>query len=106
MVGVGPAAPGEESDTPEQYLDRWLDRLKQRRTNWSQTPIERGRINGLSFIRIHWSGTDPDNQAKLHGFVYVAKDGPKYIQIRSQDVEAHHEQSLKIAETAALTFKK
>jgi hypothetical protein len=41
----------------------------------------------------------------MRGFMYVAIDGNQFIAISSQDVVPHDEEALKLAETAALTFR-
>jgi len=41
----------------------------------------------------------------MHGFSYVSVDGGTIVQLSSQDVEPHHPSALKLAETAALTFR-
>ncbi|MFL5331482.1 MAG: hypothetical protein ACJ8C4_21540 [Gemmataceae bacterium] len=106
MVGIVSPPPGEANDSIEKHLDKLLDTQKKDRTDYSQTATERGTINGLAFVRAHWSGINSENQRKLHGFYYVTKEGTTFYHIRSQDVEPHHEQALKIAEATALTFKK
>ena len=80
--------------------------IQRRRTNWSQTATERGKVNGLDFLRVRWSGAEKTKGSNMHGFIYVAQDGLNFIQIGSQDIEPHHEQSLKLAEAAVLTIKK
>lgn len=90
----------------EQILDKFLESVKARRVNWTETKHESGKINGLSFVRKYWTGTEPSKQWKMRGFMYLALDGSNYIQISSQDVEPHHEQALKLAEAAAFTFQK
>jgi hypothetical protein len=90
----------------EKELDELLEGFKRRRSNWTQTSPERGQVNGLTFVRTYWSGIDPARQGKLHGFMYAAKEGSTLITLSSQDVELHHERALKLAEAAALTFKK
>ena len=77
--------------------------LHRQRSNWTQTSPERGQLNGLTFVRAHFSG---DKEGKRNGFMYVAKDGSTVIQITSQDAEPHHEHALKLAEAAALTFQR
>jgi hypothetical protein len=42
----------------------------------------------------------------MHGFQYVARSGPNFLQISSQDVEPLHKESLKLAEAAELTLKR
>jgi hypothetical protein len=107
MIVLQSPPPGEAKNmTLEQYLDKMLEGVKGRRTNWTQTPPERGQSNGLTFVRAYWTGTEPEKHWKMHGFMYVTKDASKFIHLTSQDVEPNHEQALKLAETAALTFKK
>ena len=42
----------------------------------------------------------------MHGFSYTALDGRTVIQLASQDVDDYQEEALKIAEAAALTFRR
>jgi hypothetical protein len=93
---------------PDQLLVSALRALHRLYESWSQTDDETGRVNGLTFLRARWSGTDAAKKWKLHGFVYVyvAPDDNLVVQLRSQDVEPNHEQALKVAEAAALTFRK
>jgi hypothetical protein len=95
-----------QKTTLEQFLDSMLGGIKRRRKDWKQTAVERGQINGLTFLRVRWSGTEAAKGWKMHGFMYVARDGPNFIQIASQDVEPNHAEALKLAEAAALTFRK
>jgi hypothetical protein len=100
--------PPEEAkkSTPEDFLEGMLKGIARRRTGWQQTPAESGQVNGLTMLRARWSGTEPARQWKMHGFQYVAQDGLSFIQISSQDVEPHHEEPLRLAEVAALTFQR
>src|SRR5262245_40164808 len=75
MVGLTSRPPEEANASLEQYLDTLLEGVKRRRTNWTQTSPERGQVNGLTFVRARWSGTEPEKQWAMHGFMYVAKDG-------------------------------
>ena len=68
--------------TLENFVERMLAAVKALRQDWQQTPAERGQVNGLS----------------MHGGTFIC--------IRSQDVAPHDEQALKLAEAAALTFRK
>jgi hypothetical protein len=104
MVGAPPA--GERLPGLDELLTKMLDGVKRRRQNWSQSAPERGTINGLTFLRTRWSGTEPNQGWKMHGVMYVAIDGGSFIQLHTQDVEPHHEQALKRSEAAANTFKK
>jgi hypothetical protein len=104
MVGSPPA--GSALPGVDEYLEVMLDGVKRRRRDWSQSTPERGTVNGLTFLRTRWSGTDPASGRKLHGVMYVAVDGRWYISLHTQDVEPHHGQALKIGEAAAQTFVK
>jgi hypothetical protein len=107
LIRLASSPPGEAKDsTLEQHFEEMLEGFKRRRTNWTQTSPELGQINGLTFMRTHWSGNDADKQWKMHGFMYAGKDGSAFILLSSQDVEPNHEQALKVAETSVLTFKK
>jgi hypothetical protein len=102
-------APAEEakSFTAEQLLDKRLQAVKGKGVpNLTQTATERGQVNGLTFVRAYWTGTHVEKPWKMHGFLYVAKEGSTLFYLSSQDVEPNHEKALKVAETAALTFKK
>jgi hypothetical protein len=92
-------------------LDEWLSnslngRQRRHAQNWSQTNIDQGQINGLTFDRTSWSGKADHFGVPARGFIYVAIDGSNYIEISGQDVEPNHETTLKLGEAAALTFHK
>ena len=88
----------------EQILDELVASIEQERRDWNRTPTEKGLINGLLFVRTHWSGTDIRSGRKMYGFNYVTLVGEKIIQLSSQDVEPYHKESLELAESSAFTF--
>jgi hypothetical protein len=90
----------------EQALDKFLTSIETRRKNWNRTPAERGKVNGMTFVRSRWSGTDLTTEKKMRGFSYVTIDNGTLVQISSQDVEPHDKVALETAEAAALTFIK
>jgi hypothetical protein len=99
--------PGESFDMPlERLADRLLAAVKRRRTNWQQGPAEKGAVNGMPFVRIRWSGTNPEVNRNTEGFVYVAVDGKDVVQLSGQDVVPGGSQALRLDEASALTFKK
>lgn len=107
MVAIAAPPPGERNTyTLEEVLDEFLAGVQRRRQNWTRTVSEHGQVNGLTFVRARWSGTEPTNQLKMHGFSYVTLHGQTVIQISSQDAEPHPEAALRLAEAAALTFQK
>lgn len=103
MVGTPPK--GERIPPLEEALNEMLQGSRRSLKDWSQTPTEFGEVNGLSFARTRWSGTHVVKGAKMHGFTYVAFDGPRFIQMGAQDV-APHEETLKVGEAAALTLQR
>ena len=91
--------------TLEQTLDELISALSFQRKNWTRSATEKGMINGLVFARSRWHGED-ETIGRMRGFVYVALAGDTLIQISSQDVEAHNERALRVAESSAFTFER
>lgn len=107
MVTLTTLTDQERQDaTLEILLQETLHEFQSVRTDWSTGPIRQGRLNGLSYVRCAWSGTEKLTARRSHGFLYMLQDGPTIIQIRSQDVEPHHAETLKVADAAARTFRK
>lgn len=97
---------GQPMPTVETPLGRLLEGARRPRDEWQQTSTEIGQVSGLTFGRVRWSGIEPAMGARTHGFIYVAVEGRRTIELSSQDVEPHHETALKVAEASALTFRK
>jgi hypothetical protein len=92
-------------------LSEIMDAVKQRRTDWSQTPAEQGKINGLPFIRSSWSGVASSAARKglsgraMHGTVYLTVHDNRAVQIMCQDVAPDHGEWLRLGGFAASTFR-
>jgi hypothetical protein len=98
---------GQAPNLPlEQLADKLLGGLKRRRNNYQQGNPEKGVVNGMNFARIRWTGTESVQNRKMEGFIYVAQDGNKIIQINCQDFVPEARQALPLAEASVLTFKK
>jgi hypothetical protein len=97
---------GEKKRSLDEFMRGLLDGVKRRRTGWTETAIERGQINGLTFLRARWSGADSTSNLPMHGFMYAALDNGTYISLSSQDIDPNYDQPLKLAEAAVMTFKK
>ncbi len=88
-----------------------MERVKQRRTDWSQTPVEQGKINGQPFVKCSWAGIATSaaraglSGRKMHGIIYLTIYNNELVQIMCQDVAPEHEESLKLGGCAALTFR-
>lgn len=71
--------------TAEQLLANALNSQKRGYDDWTQTAVERGRINGLTFARAYWTGTLGQDKRKLRGVSYFAVDGSLMIVLTAQD---------------------
>ena len=91
LVAVGPTPQGMgRKITAEQLLANALNSQKRGYTEWTQTAVERGRINGLTFARAYWTGTlgtgtSGQDKRKLRGVSYFAVDGSLMIVLTAQD---------------------
>ena len=72
--------------TAEQLVASALASLKRGHDAWTQTPVEQGQINGISFARAYWTGTERQLKRKLRGVAYMAVDGLTVISLQSQDI--------------------
>jgi hypothetical protein len=107
LVMVGTPPKSERIPPLEEALQSMLQGTRRIYSkDWTQEATESGEINGLKFVRARWKGVNVAKGAKMHGFTYVAIDGLKVIQISGQELEPHHENGLKIAEAAALSFQR
>lgn len=69
--------------TADQLLTNALNTLHRGYSDWTQTESEHGQINGLSFVRAYWTGTN--QKQKRRGVSYVALDGSNALSLLSQD---------------------
>jgi hypothetical protein len=99
--------PGEKKmPTLEEALNVYLADRKSNLFNWKTTKTERGKVNGLDFVRMTWSGTNETRDFAMHGFAYVYVDSKSFYVLGGQDIEPYNDKTLKLSETAALTFRK
>ncbi len=111
MVTITELSAGDANASLAKSLGEIMGAVKQRRTEWSETPAELGKINGHQFIRSSWSGV-ASNAArsgltgrKMHGNVYLTVYDNQAVQIMCQDVAPDHAEWLKLGGFAALTFR-
>ncbi len=81
-----PARKGDKKLTADRLLNISTASMKRGFDDWTETEIEHGRINGISFVRIYWTGTDRQQKRKLRGVSYVAIDDTAAISLTAQDV--------------------
>lgn len=92
--------------TLKQVCAKMLAGVERKRKDWKQSSIEQGNVNGITFMRAYWHGTDIASGQPMSGFSYVARDGNTYLQLSSQDFTQYKKVALPLAEASALTFKK
>lgn len=102
----------DDADKPlAVLLQQTLSSIRERRSNWLQTAIEEGRVNGMPFARATWSGVVTSAAREglsgrtMHGVVYLTVHERTTIQVMCQDVGPGHADSLRLGELAALTFQ-
>ncbi len=90
----------------EEQLKHGLDSAIE--NHYIHTPIEHGKVNGMSFVRAYWK-PDPRYQGKgkrYHGFQYMYSQGATTVSIVGDDVEQHYQSTHDLLESAALAFHK
>jgi hypothetical protein len=105
MVMIATAPPNTRHPSLEEGLATALESIRKRRTNWSESTPERGRIDGVVFLKATWSGNDSQTGRPLRGFVYWTIQSGTVVQIGSQDIEPHDATTLPVADAAALTLR-
>lgn len=106
-VMVGKLNENEKNSPLEHTLAILQNSARSKLTSYSETPGERGRIGGLTFLRITFTGKEhgpPEYTGK--GIVYHAHDGDRYIHILVMDNEAYQQESFPLLEAAALSFRR
>jgi hypothetical protein len=102
-VRIMPTPAGQRD--PAAAIDAYLESVRSRRAEFSQTQTDAGRIAGRVFGRARWIGAIVGTGQKIHGFCFATTDRQKLILLIGQDAEPHQEQSLRLAEAAAMTFQ-
>ena len=90
--------------TLSQILTKFIGGEQRRRNAWSESTPESGTINGVSFCRVYWEGTDKATGKAMGGLMYVTQSGNKAYVLASQDILPAHKAALSLAEQSVLTF--
>jgi len=90
----------------ETGLRKSMDSIKRNRNNWTESQVTRGTIQGTEFVRQSWAGIEKRFGAEMRGVMYVTMLDSKVIQLSTQDLEPHAEETIKLAESAIRTFAK
>jgi hypothetical protein len=95
---------GQPLDGPEEGIAGYLSSMKQQKSNWNQSAVERGQVNGIPFVRVRFNCVDTSSGRALRGFVYCGTVDRDLVLSSSHDFEGHS--ALTITEAAALTIRK
>jgi hypothetical protein len=92
------------ADNLERVLGVFIAAIESKRSEWKQTPVERGIVSGNTFVRSRWDAVDIETGARMHGVMYTGIVGNKVVELASQDVEPYQRAALALAEASILTF--
>ena len=101
--------PEERSVPLEQLTDEILARFKKGISvggDWQQTPVESGRIGGLTFQRSAWQSGIANAPRKAHGYMYSGRDGDVFLMFLCFGFEPLHEEALETCNASIMTFRK
>ena len=107
MVQVTMVTPPKREELPDlkSATERFIASVRRRRSNWSTSELEIVKIDGRSFAKQTWTGVDLVMKRKMQGIMFVGLFEGELVQLHTQDVEPHFDESLKLGEASILTFK-
>lgn len=111
FVIAGGIDPGDSRKTLQGLLEENLELIERRRENWKCSPIERGKIHDMTFVRARHSGNVVSSRKELHGkvmhgVVYIAADNEIIIIAMASDIEPHQSETLKAMDAAIRTIQR
>lgn len=100
--------PNNPKHSAEQVLNDSLAANQKLVSQWKKTPIERGKLNGIDFLRAECTGMDRFRDSIcMREIAYVARDGNLLIQLSvRQDSSNPDDDFFGLAEAGLLTFRK
>lgn len=106
MLQLMIVSPPEGESVPEldDAMPKMLAGIKERLTNWKDSELTFGTINGRRFARQSWEGVEPTMDRAARGITYVSVSGNRIFHLQTMDVEPEFE-GLSIGEASLLTFK-
>lgn len=106
LISVIAIPPRERKMGAKQAHANYLAGMKRSHDHWQEQPMRSGEINGMAFLKTTLQATVRANGLRMHAVVYGHTEGATFVEMSGHDVEPHQEQTLKIIETAMLTFRK
>ena len=86
-------------------LGRSLENIKRRRSDWTESELEAGEIDGHKFVKKTWRATHRTNGAVMNGVMYVGQVDDVLVQLNAQEVGANRIGNLKVCEASLLSFR-
>ncbi len=107
MISTATQTPYQKQPlSAEEGMKVLLDSIRfGRQAGWSQTPVEKGSVEGRPFLRAYWSGVEPNKKKMMHGFCYTTVEGKDLVMISGQDYEPFCKETVAQSEAAALTYR-
>jgi hypothetical protein len=109
-VKIEPLPPEDEASVSlkkrgKKFLADYRARFKEFFPDLTTGPLESGQLDGVPFVRAKLKGSH-SKFGKMHGFCYLTVLGKNLVSFESQAYEPNHVLTLKMTESAVLTFKK
>ncbi len=87
-------------------LDKFLEGVKKRRAQWSESQLSLGMISDLEFAYKSWEGAEISRGTPMKGTMYVTYVNEKLmVAISSQDVQPMADETMPLTEAAIRTFE-
>ncbi len=97
------APPNESLPTIDEFLNKSLASIRQRRSDWKASEASYGLINGIQVAKSSWTGKELATGQSMAGIMYVCVTKNAVIQLSTQDLEQYSD-ALNLGEAALLTF--
>jgi hypothetical protein len=106
VFSIQPYIGRRQDDTEETEIEFSLRMDKNLHTDWSQSKMERGLINGIVFARVAWTGASQSRGELESGVIYWAIDGRNTIQIEASTDLPPTDPLYRLIDVAILTFER
>lgn len=74
--------------------------------NMTHTAIERGQLNGMTFVRSRFTSDSPRPGEKAHGLMYLSVQDQTVVSVTALDGEPESKTTLKLLEASAQTLQR
>lgn len=111
MVTIMPYPPGYIPGSLDDSLREVMGAIKRRRSDWTETPFEHGRIDGRDFVRTQWTGvaTTAAREGlagrRMGGVVFLTVNDMHTIHVVCQDVSPEDTEAIRLGSIATRSFR-